>query len=152
MKTTKTQEQLYNRIMINFGIGILAYGLLYFLYQKMYMKNSITFAIAGLFALVAIIFYILSSKKPLRNYAHMFSAFSLSLLFTRLSVLVSTIVGLEKFLELQNLYWFKKIMQTRTEVTILVILGALYLVGMLIYNIILMHKVGKERKNKKNHH
>lgn len=148
MKNAKTQEQLYNRIMINFGIGILAYGLLYFLYQKMYMNNLLTFSIAGIFALAAIVFYILSGKKPVRNYAHMFAAFSIALLFTRLSLLFTAIFGAEKFFEFQNFYFFKKIMQTRIEVTILVVLGATYLLGMLVYNLVLMHKAGKKSKQK----
>ena len=75
MKTEKTQEQLYNRILINFGIGILAYALLYFLYQKLYMKNWITFTLAGIFIAAAVVFYAMSGKKPLKNYAHMFLIF-----------------------------------------------------------------------------
>lgn len=149
MKTEKTQEQLYNRILINFGIGILAYTLLYFLYQKFYMKNWITFTFAGLFIAVAAVFYILSSKKPLKNYAHMFTAFGISLLFTRLSVIVATVVGMEKFIALQEIYWIKKLLQTRIEVIILVCAGAIYLLGMLIYNSVLMVRVGKAEKKDK---
>lgn len=148
MKTKKTQEQLYNRILINFGIGILAYTLLYFLYQKLYMKNWITFSFAGLFIVAAIVFYALSAKKPLKNYAHMFTVFGVSLLFTRLSVIVATVIGMEKFISLQEIYWIKKLLQTRTEVIIIAYAGALYLIGMLIYNSVLMYHAGKtEKKN-----
>lgn len=148
MKTQKTQENLYNRILINFGIGILAYSVLYFLYQKLYMNNTVTFITAGIFAAAAIVCYTLSNKKPLKNYGHMFAAFTIALLFTRLSVITASILGMEKFFELQNIYFFKKLMQTRIEVIIISWLGALYLIGMLIYNSVLMVKAGKKKKNR----
>lgn len=149
MNTQKTQENLYNRILINFGIGILAYAALYFLYQKLYMNNTITFITAGIFAAAAAACYALSKKKPLKNYGHMFAAFTIALLFTRLSVIIVSIFGMEKFFDLQNIYIVKKLMQTRTEVIIISWLGAVYLIGMLIYNSILMVKAGRKKKNKK---
>lgn len=145
-KTNKTQEQIYNRILINFGIGILAYSLLNILYQRFYMKNVITFTLAGIFLATAIVFYALSKKKPLKNYAHMLIAFCIALLFTRLSVIVTTFIGMERFLALQETYLIKKFLQTQTEVIIIVFLGAIYLVGMLIYNGILMNKVKSEER------
>ena len=144
MKSTKTQEQLYNRILINFGVAILGYILLYFLYQKMYMRNVITFTFAGIFLVAGIVCYALSKKKPLKNYGHMFIAFCIALLFTRLSVLVLTFFGWDTFSKMQEVYFLKKLMQTRWEVIIVSWAGAVYLVGMLIYNGILMAKAGKK--------
>lgn len=144
MKSTKTQEQLYNRILINFGVAILGYILLYFLYQKMYMRNVITFTFAGIFLVAGIVCYALSKKKPLKNYGHMFIAFCIALLFTRLSVLVVTFFGWDTFSKMQEVYFLKKLMQTRWEVIIVSWTGAVYLVGMLIYNGILMAKAGKK--------
>ncbi len=144
MKSTKTQEQLYNRILINFGVAILGYILLYFLYQKMYMRNVITFTFAGIFLVAGIVCYALSKKKPLKNYGHMFIAFCIALLFTRLSVLVVTFFGWDTFSKMQEVYFLKKLMQTRWEVIIVSWAGAVYLVGMLIYNGILMAKAGKK--------
>lgn len=144
MKSTKTQEQLYNRILINFGVAILGYILLYFLYQKMYMRNVITFTFAGIFLVAGIVCYALSKKKPLKNYGHMFIAFCVALLFTRLSVLVVTFLGWDTFSKMQEVYFLKKLMQTRWEVIIVSWAGAVYLVGMLIYNGILMAKAGKK--------
>lgn len=149
MKTNKTQEQLYNRILINFGIGILAYSILYILYQRLYMDNVVTFTLAGIFIACAVACYALSKKKPLKNYGHMFAAFGLALLFTRLSVLVATVVGMENFLALQENYFIKKLLQTRWEVIILVWSGAVYLAGMLVYNCLLMAKASKNSKKKK---
>ena len=144
MKSTKTQEQLYNRILINFGVAILGYILLYFLYQKMYMRNVITFTFAGIFLVAGIVCYALSKKKPLKNYGHMFIAFCIALLFTRLSVLVVTFFGWDTFSKMQEVYFLKKLMQTRWEVIIVSCAGAVYLVGMLIYNGILMAKAEKK--------
>ena len=153
LKTNKTQEQLYNRIFINFGIGILAYFALYCLYYKFYMKNTVTFALAGIFTAAAIVCYALSKKKPLKNYAHMFVAFTVALLFTRLAYIITMIFGISAFEKMQEVYFLKKLLQTRWEVIIIAWMGAAYLLGMLIYNGILMNKVGKEEralKRKKN--
>ena len=143
MKNNKKQEDLYNRILINFGIAILAYSGLYFIYENLYMNNTVTFSLAAVFAVIAIVFYSLSGKKPLKNYAHMFTAFAIALLFTRLSVITVSILGFEKFFSMQEMYWFKKLMQTRWEVIFVAALGAIYLVGMLIYNIILIKRTSK---------
>ena len=108
VKTKKTQEQLYNRILINFGIGIIAYSILYFLYQKMYMDNTVTFTLAAILAVGAVVCYVLAKTKdkPLKNYGHMCVAFCLALLFTRLSVITATVIGMEKFIALQDNYFF----------------------------------------------
>lgn len=145
MKTNKTQEQLYNRILINYGIAILAYVLLYVLYNKMYMRNTVTFAFAAIFLVAGVVCYVLSKKKPLKNYGHMFIAFCAALLFTRLSVLVVTLFGFNNFSKMQEVYFLKKLMQTRWEVVLVSWGGALYLVGMTIYNGILMAKAGKKK-------
>lgn len=148
MKTVKTQEQLYNRILINYGIAALAYILLYVLYQKMFMRNAVTFAFAAIFLIAGIVCYVLDKKqnKPLKNYGHMFIAFCIALLFTRLSVIVVTFLGWNTFSKMQEVYFLKKLMQTRWEVIIISWAGAIYLVGMTIYNGILMAKVGREKK------
>ncbi len=142
----KTQEQLYNRVLINYGIAILAYILLYVLYNKMYMRNAVTFTFAAIFLVAAIICYALSKKKPTKNYGHMFIAFFAALLFTRLSVLIVTLFGWNAFAKMQEVYFLKKLMQTRWEVIIISWAGAFYLVGMTIYNGILMAKAGKKKK------
>ena len=149
LKTDKTQEQLYNRILLNFGIAVVAYGALYFLYQRFYMKNWITFTLAGLFIAAAVICYGLSKKKNTKNYAHMCVAFGVALLFTRLSVIVGSVIGMDNFMKLQEIYVIKKILQTRWEVILVVWSGIVYLAGMLVYNSILMYKVGKEEKKKR---
>ncbi|MBE7044272.1 MAG: hypothetical protein E7397_01985 [Ruminococcaceae bacterium] len=150
-KTNKTEEQLFNRILINFGIGILAYWLLYYLYGSLYMANGVTFTLAAIFLVAGIVCIALGKKLPLKNYGIMFVAFCLCLLFTRLSVLTSIVIGIENFLSLQEGYVFKKLMQTSTQVTILGWAGSLYLLGMFVYNCILIKNVrlAKRSKNKK---
>lgn len=144
MKTNKTQEQLYNRILINYGIAVLGYILLYVLYNKMYMRNTVTFAFAGIFLLCGVVCFLLSKKKPLKNYGIMFFSFCAALLFTRLSVLVVTFFGYDNFSKMQEIYFLKKLMQTRWEVIIVSWCGGIYLVGMTIYNGILMAKAEKK--------
>ena len=76
-KKKKTQDQLLNRILINIGIAVIAYILLYILYAKFYLAPAIPIGIA--FIVIAIAGYILSGLKVVnvKNYAHMFLAFGL---------------------------------------------------------------------------
>ena len=143
----KNQEQLLNRILINIGIAILAYIFLYILYAKFYMMPSLIFA--GVFFVLAVIGYILSAKKiaDVKNYAHMFLGFTFCMLFTSLSRIVGYILGIQKFIELINSYYFFKILvNTRYEVILISWLGGIYLAGMIIYNSILIYKAGNKRK------
>lgn len=148
LKTDKTEEQLMNRILINFGIGILAYILLYILYAKLYMQNFATFLTAGIFALAAVAFYIFSAKTgKYRNYGHMFVAFTLALLFTRLSYITSLIIGGQRFMAIINSgYFWKMVFNTQKQVMLVSILGGVYLAGMLVYNGMLMAKAPKNKK------
>lgn len=143
----KTQEQLFNRILINIGIAVIAYILLYILYAKFYLVPAIPIGIA--FIVIAVIGYIVSGLKLIRvkNYAHMFLAFGLCLLFTRMSVFVGTVLGMEKFIELINTSGlFKMIMNSRYEVIFITWLGAAYLAVMLIYNTVMISRAGKKSK------
>lgn len=143
----KTQEQLFNRILINIGIAILAYIFLYVIYTKFYLAPAIGFGIA--FIVIAAAGYIVSWKKILnvKNYSHMFLAFGICLLFTRLSVFAGSVLGIERFIELINTStFFKMAMNSRYEVMFISWLGGVYLVGMLIYNTVLISRSGKKRK------
>ena len=143
----KTQEQLFNRILINIGIAVIAYILLYILYAKFYLAPAIPIGIA--FIVIAVIGYIVSGLKliKVKNYAHMFLAFGLCLLFTRLSVFAGTVLGMEKFIELINTSGlFKMIRNSRYEVIFITWLGAAYLAVMLIYNTVMISRAGKKSK------
>lgn len=143
------QEQLFNRILINIVIAIAAYIFLYILYAKFYMGPAIMFGI--IFLIAAIIGYILSSKKKMgfnvKNYAHMFLAFSISMFFTRSSVIVGRIVGINKFTEMVNSSkLFRIFVNSRYEVIALTWLGAIYLTGMLVYNCIKLRQADKKNR------
>ncbi|MCX7714985.1 MAG: hypothetical protein N2171_04590 [Clostridia bacterium] len=144
-------EKIVNRILINFGIGIVAYILLWFLLSKLAMDNAPVFSLAAFFAAAAVVFYVLSAKKglPLKNYAHMFVAFSCALLFTKAAVIVSSVVGINRFVSLLNQKFLKVAFNTTYEVKFIAILGALYLIAMLIYNCVLIARISNEKPNKK---
>ena len=104
-----------------------------------------------IFLAIAIVGYVLHFVKIVKvkiiNYAHMFLAFSLAMFFTSLSKIASTLMGLDGFIKLINSSEIiKKLMNSQNEVFIVSALGAVYLVGMLIYNSILIHKAGKKNK------
>lgn len=149
-KTNKTEEQLLNRILINFGIGILAYMVLNMLHSNWNMDNAVVFPVAGVCAVAAVVLYIVSAKTgKYRNYAHMFVAFTLALLFTRLAYFTYLIFGGQVVMNIVNSgYFWKSVMNTQKEVMFVSILGGVYLVGMLIYNVILIAKVRKAKKKK----
>ena len=122
-----------------------AYIFLYVIYAKFYLAHAITFAIA--FFVLAIVFYIISAVKvkKLRNYAHMFVAFGLCLLFTRLSVILGSILGFQRFIQLiDSSKFFEMLVNSRYDVIFITWLGIAYLVGMLIYNTVLIGKTGKK--------
>lgn len=129
------QEKIINRILINFGVAILGYGLLWFLYTKTYMANGITFAIAGLFLIAAILCFLFRKKAKLINYGWMLLAFSAALVFTRLSTILFRILGSGIFMNMIRYRLFEILVNTRYEVMFIYILGIFYLAGMLIYNI-----------------
>lgn len=148
-KTKKTQEQLLNRILTNIAIAILAYIFLYVIYVRFYLSPAIPLGIA--FILISVAGYILSYtkclKKDPKNYAHMFLAFGLALLFTRLSVITGKILGINKFIQLINSSdLIKMLMNSEKEVTIISWLGAIYLVFMFIYNTVLIQRANKKNR------
>lgn len=147
-KKGKTQEQLFNRILINIGIAILAYILLYILYAKFYMMPALLVAV--IFFVLAVAGYIISTLKVtkcnVKNYAHMFLAFGICLLFTNLSRILGSIMGMEAFMNLhETSRLFKMLVNGRYEVIIISWLGAFYLLVMLIYNTVLINKAGNKR-------
>lgn len=131
----KKQEKIVNRILINFGIAILGYGLLWFLYTKTYMANGITFGIAGAFLIAAVVCFAVRKKAKAQNYGWMFLAFAAALVFTRLSAILFRILGSGIFMNMIRYRFFEILVNTRYEVILIYILGILYLVGMLVYNI-----------------
>lgn len=146
-KKRTTQEQIFNRILINIVIAIAAYITLYVVYTKFYLVPAIPMGIV--FLAVSAAGYILSAKGIIRvvNYAHMFLIFALCLFFTRLSVFVGTIVGIQRFIELiKSSAFLAKLMNSRYEVILISWLGAAYLAVMLVYNSVLIYKIGKKNK------
>ena len=149
MSKIKTQEQLFNRILINIGIAVAAYIFLYVLYARFYMMPALKFSV--IFFIFAIIGYILSSKKvgkkEFKNYSHMFLAFGFGMLFTNLSKIFANLMGMDKFMELINSSTlFRILVNSRYEVIIISWLGALYLVAMVVYNTVLINRLSDTKK------
>jgi len=143
-------ERITNRILINVGIGALAYILLWVLFSKLYMPNVTTFAIAGLFAVAGVVLYYLAKKKelPLKNYAYMFFAFCAALLFTRLAQIVSLFIGQYRCAALTNIPFYRILFNTSFEVKVIAILGAFYLVMMAVVSTVQIYRISKEKGGK----
>lgn len=140
-------EKITNRILINVGIGLFAYILLWVLFFKLGMPDVTTFTFAGLFAACGVSSYVLYKKKelPLKNYAYMFFAFCIALLFTKLSVIVTAFIGTYKCAALQNIKFFEVLFNTKYEVIAVAVIGVVYLVAMAVYNTVKIVKISKEK-------
>ena len=139
----KTEEQLLNRILINFVIALISYIVLYIMYARFYMMNSMIFGFV--FLGLSILGYILNATKILKfsviNYAHMFLAYSFAMFFANLSRIFGTMFGMQKLLMLtDSSQFFKMLFNGRIEVIIISWLGAVYLIAMLIYNTVLINR------------
>lgn len=137
-----TAERIENRILINLGVGALAYVLLYILHVHCYMAPVPTFICAGLLAVAGAGCYIRSIKeRRFRNYGHMFAGLTLGLLFTKLAMLASWVLGTERVVQLiESARFWRVLFNSRREVQFVCIAGAVYLAGMLVYNIRLLVK------------
>lgn len=149
-ETQKRIEKIENRIMINYGIAVLAYLVLYVLYNTFYMKYQLVLPLAGIMLIAAVVCYILHRKtKKTKNYGHMFIGFTVALLITNSSTIISKLFGENVFNSLYGVNIVAKLLNSRNEVIGIALLGAVYLVGMTIYNSVLISKEKNKRKNKK---
>lgn len=140
-------EKLENRIIINYAVAAVAYMTLSTLYKAPFHMNfKYVLPVAGIMLIAAIVCYLLHKKfKKTANYGHMFLAFAIALGFTNLSTIVYKVFGANVFNSLYSISLFEKIMNARNAVVIVSVLGAIYLVGMTIYNGILIYKENKKK-------
>lgn len=140
-------EKLENRIIINYAVAAVAYMTLSTLYKAPFHMNfKYVLPVAGIMLIAAIVCYLLHKKfKKTANYGHMFLAFAIALGFTNLSTIVYKVFGANVFNSLYSVSLFEKIMNARNAVVIVSVLGAIYLVGMTIYNGILIYKENKKK-------
>ncbi len=146
MKNTR-EEQLVNRIMINFAIAAAAYIGVYMLINKFYLKWSVVLPLALVMLVAAVLCYIFNKNTgKTKNYGHMFLAFFIALISTQASFLIWKIFGVEFFASIYNNNIIKELLNSRKAAIGMSWLGAVYLVGMTIYNIV---AISKEKKNNK---
>lgn len=139
-------EKLTNRIIINLGVAFFAYILLWVM-SKLFMPNSLVFTLIGIFAAAAVLMLVLSKKcgYPLKNYIYMFTAFTLALIYTKLSVIITMFIGIHNCVLLQNIKFFSILLNTSVAVKTIAILGGVYLVIMLVYNQTKIIKLSKTK-------
>ena len=148
-----TLENITNRIFINLCIAVGAYIFLWILISKMSMSYIPVFISAGIFFAAAVICYILYKVKQFRikNYAYMLAVFSLALIFTQSSFIVSSIIGIHKFSDMvHNSHFMQIIFNTSYEVKFISVSGAVYIISMLIYNCVIINRISGTRLRKTN--
>lgn len=141
-------EKITNRIFINFGIAILSYIFLWILISKFNMDCFIVFIVAGIFFVSALFCFILYliKKYNIKNYAYMLAVFSVLLLITQSSFIVSNIIGINKFSSLiRNYPIMRVIFDTANDVKFIAVAGAVYLIIMLVYNCVIISRISKYR-------
>ena len=145
----KKIEKLENRIIINYGIAAVAYMALNTLKNYPFnMQYKTVWPIAIVMFVAALLCYGLHIKfKKTANYGHMFIGFTLALLLP-ISRMVIGRINMGLYSSLMNVEFFAKITNSANAVKIVSWLGVVYLVGMTIYNGILIAKV-KKSYNKK---
>lgn len=146
MKNQNTrEEQLVNRIMINFGVALVAYIVMYILLNKFYLKWAIVLPVAAVMLIAAVICYIFHKKTgKTKNYGHMFLAFFVALTLTQSSFLIWKLFGVEGFYSIYNIGIMKELLNSRKAAIGISWLGAIYLAGMTIYNIIQISKTKRK--------
>ncbi len=150
MNKVTREEQLVNRIMINYGIAVIAYIVLYILSNKLNMRYSVVLPLAGVMLAAGVVCYIFHKKSgKTRNYGHMFIGFTVALLATQSSFLLWKLFGVEAFRMVYNIGIFPKLLNSHNAVIGISWLGVLYLLGMTVYNIILIQKEKNMKKTKK---
>lgn len=140
-------EKITNRILINLGAAFVAYIVLWVLYSKFFMPNTACFTLAGIFCACGILFACLTKFKeyPLKNYAYMSFALMVAMLFMKSAAIITMFIGPYKCASLQNIGFFRTILNTTTEVKIVAILGAVYLAIMLVHSFVAINKISKEK-------
>lgn len=141
-------EKLENRIIINYGIAALAYLVLNTINNPPFnMRYNVVLVMCAVMLAAAIACYLLNIKfKKTANYGHMFIGFTLAL-FLPISRRAIGSVNINLYNSMMKVGFIEKITNTANAVKLISILGVVYLVGMTIFNGVLIYK--ENHKNKK---
>jgi hypothetical protein len=141
----ETEDRLVNRILINFGIGILGYIFLWVLWKANISTHLVLIAAAIFFVLAIACFVVGRLKnKAYIPYGIMFAAFTAASLVIKSSFVVSKIIGMEKFMQImQSSQTAVRLLNAKNDITFVAACGGVYLAVMLIVNIVLLIKSKK---------
>lgn len=145
-KKQEIEDRIVNRILINFGIGSLAYIYLMVLWRRN-LSPTMLIVSASVCAAAAVAMFVLTkvkSKKCL-SYGIMFTGFSLASCVIMSSRVVSAIVGGEKFEALMQSASVVKLLNAKNDFMFIAVLGGVYLVCMLMVNIYLLVRSKQEK-------
>jgi len=145
----KKIEKIENRIIINYGIAAVGYMALNTLKNYPFnMQYKTVWPIAiGMFVAALLCYGLHIKFKKTANYGHMFIGFTLALLLP-ISRMVIARINMGLYNSLMNVELFAKVTNSANAVKIVSWLGVIYLVGMTIFNGILIYKVNHAGKKK----
>ncbi len=138
----EAEDRIVNRILINFGIGILGYIYLWVLW-KANLSSIFVLISAAVFLIAAVACFVVGKikNKAYVPYGIMFAGFTAASLVIKSSFVVSKIIGMEKFMALmQSSQTAVKLLNAKNDVMIVALCGGVYLLAMLIVNIALLIK------------
>ena len=148
----KKIEKIENRIIINYAIAAAAYMLLNTLKNyPFYMQHKTVWPIAiGMFVAALLCYGLHIKFKKTANYGHMFIGFTLALLLPISRWVIGEKINYGLYNSLMNNEIFYKVTNSATAVKLISWAGVVYLIGMTIFNGILIYKVNQSYKKKSN--
>ena len=146
----KKIEKIENRIIINYAIAAAAYMLLNTIKNYPFnMKFELVWPMAiGMFVAALLCYGLHIKFKKTANYGHMFIGFTLALLLPISRRVIGEKINYGLYSSLMKINLFEKVTNTLTAVKIISWLGVVYLIGMTIFNGVLIYKVNKSYEKK----
>lgn len=133
----KLKDGITNRLLVNFFFAIIAYVVLLILWKNN-VESAAVFTVAGILAACSIVMFVLAKVKSKKflGYGIAAAALTVGALILKSSLIISKAVGLGTFSKMMESRFWLFALNARTDVAAVAVLGAVYLVILLIVSII----------------
>lgn len=133
----KLKDSITNRLLVNFFFAIIAYTVLLILWKNN-VESAAVFTVAGILAVCSAVMFVLTKVKSKRflGYGIAAAVLAVGALILKSSLIVSKAIGLETFSKMMDNRFWVLALNARTDVAAVAVLGAVYLIVLLIVSII----------------
>jgi endonuclease/exonuclease/phosphatase (EEP) superfamily protein YafD len=131
------KDSITNRLLVNFFFAIIAYTVLLILWKNN-VESAAVFTVAGILAVCSAVMFVLTKVKSKRflGYGIAAAVLAVGALILKSSLIVSKAIGLETFSKMMDNRFWVLALNARTDVAAVAVLGAVYLIVLLIVSII----------------